>query len=158
MSTSHFFFTANSAWQNKALRSMISIKHNLKPNLKNARAHQVISPNPQKNQKSMSSSSHHASENMLSILQLRDAILQKFPVLPRIVWLRRNSFHLRIRQTVDDDWVEDILEASNDMSLDDLCGYIGDENLLHYLDDRKRKSVRYVDCRQNRKMEFQLTL
>ena len=66
----------------------------------------------------------------MTILQLFNAILQEFSLPLGGKWFRSNAFNLRVRHGTDSYRREDLFEIPNDVSLNHLCGDVGNENLL----------------------------
>ena len=77
---------------------------------------------------------HNASEDCLSFPKLRNAIFKELSFALGLRRLRGNRLHLGIPQTANDDRVENLVQATDHMAFDDLCGDVGDERLLRNLD------------------------
>ena len=77
---------------------------------------------------------HNVSEDLLSILELRNAIIQELSFALAVYRLRCNRPHLRILQATNGDRIENLVQAADHMAFNDLCGDVGDESLLRDLD------------------------
>ena len=62
--------------------------------------------------------------------QLLDPIFQEVPLSPCRLGLGRDGIGIGVRELVDGDGGEDLLEAAYDVPFDDLCGDVGDEGFL----------------------------
>ena len=76
---------------------------------------------------------HDASEDCLSILELRNAIFKELSVTLDLRRLRGNRLHLGIPQAANGDRIENLVQAADHVAFDDLCGDVGDERLLRHL-------------------------
>jgi len=73
----------------------------------------------------------------MTILQLLGAILQKLTLPLRRRWFGGDSLDLSIRHSIDHNRREDLFQASDNVTLNDLGGDICNEGLLRDLVDRK---------------------
>ena len=78
--------------------------------------------------------SQNTTEDLLSTLQLLDAIIQEASLTLWGCRLGSDGFDFCVGETVDHDWREDLLEATDDVAFDDLGGDVCDESLLGYLE------------------------
>ena len=85
--------------------------------------------------KSNDTHTHNTLEDIVSSLQLRDTIDEEGPEILRWWRFGSNSPDSLISQLDDLDGTEDLLEASDDVALNDLRGDIVDEDLFFDLVD-----------------------
>jgi len=109
---------------------------------------------------SLHTATHDLLEDPLTSLQLRNLILQLFPLATSSEGLRSNGFDILIGHGVDDDGGKDCLESFEDVAFDDLGGDVGYED---FQDDLRAnvligerggetshwwKGTYFVDCEQ----------
>lgn len=88
------------------------------------------------------STAHDASEDTLSIFELRNAVFQELPLTLRAGGLRRDCLYFGIRQFTNSDRVEDLVDVTDHMAFNDLGRDVGDECLLGNLDGGAVSEVR----------------
>lgn len=76
------------------------------------------------------SAPQHPTKDVLSVLELLDAIPQELPLALCGTRFRRNGLYLRVGEAVDDDGRKDLLEAADEVALNDLRGDICNEGFL----------------------------
>lgn len=72
----------------------------------------------------------NTTENFLALSQLLGLVSQEVPLALQNRRLSDHALDLGVRDVEGDHGREDIVQAANDMSLDDLSGDVGDESLL----------------------------
>lgn len=81
----------------------------------------------------LSSEAHDASENVLSILEFLDAVLEEGSLTSCGGGLGHKALQLGVWHFQHNHGRENVLEISDDVALNDLGDYVGDESLLLYL-------------------------